>query len=284
MWPTMEHSKLENMLLLFFFDCYTSKLPQHSGQRETWLKFRYCTKVSMVARVSKDVERQKYPWEEGHEIDIWLENIYSLFLWCRNYFHGCRFNADHLLHPEPVQYDVPPCFEFKHALFVPWVLFVMFFGCLMFNGSIFSLLCRGRECLCSSIYLCLRVRTSMRRSQKRRQTNYPKRGRERDRSCRPFPVRAFICPCEVCLCCTFVFLCVCVCVKVCYFLFWRFQHTAGGIRAVGWRGPQKTHPNCCENVPASWRGDETMLNFEFWCLRVDKLFFALFSLEQPCSL
>ena len=51
MWPTMEHSKLENMF--FFLDCYTSKLPQHSGQRETWLKFRYCTKVSMVARVWK---------------------------------------------------------------------------------------------------------------------------------------------------------------------------------------------------------------------------------------
>ena len=79
------------------------------------------------------------------------------------------------------------------------------FECLMFNGSILSLLCRVRECL------CWRVRTSMRRSQKRRQTNYPKRGRERDRSCRPFPVRAFVCPCEVCLCCTFVFLCVCVC-------------------------------------------------------------------------
>lgn len=87
--------------------------------------------------------------------------------------------------------------------------------------------------------------------------------------------------------CVFVVLScfsVCVCVKVCYFLFWRFQHTAGGIRAVGWRGPQKTHLNCCENVPASWHGDETMLNFEFWCRRVDKLFFALFSLEQPCSL
>lgn len=105
--------------------------------------------------------------------------------------------------------------------------FYEFFGCLMFNGSIFSLLCRVRECLCSSIYLCWRVRTSMRRSQKRRQTNYPKRGRERDRSCRPFPARAFICPCEVCLCCTFVFLCVCVCQSLLFSFLTISAHSRG---------------------------------------------------------
>ena len=109
------------------------------------------------------------------------------------------------------------------------------FECLMFNGSILSLLCRVRECL------CWRVRTSMRRSQKRRQTNYPKRGRERDRSCRPFPVRAFVCPCEVCLCCTFVFLCVCVCVsKSVSFFFGDFstqQGAYGQLDGVGHRRP-----------------------------------------------
>ena len=109
----------------------------------------------------------------------------------------------------------------------------------MFNGSIFSLLCRVRECLCSSIYLCWRVRTSMRRSQKRRQTSYPKRGRERDRSCRPFPVRAFICPCEVCLCCTFVFLCVCVSKSVIFFFddLSTQQGAYGQLDGVGHRRP-----------------------------------------------
>ena len=53
---------------------------------------------------------------------------------------------------------------------------------------------------------------------------------------------------------------VCVCVQLCSYEF-LFQCSAffrnsstGGPWALGWHGPMKTHPRCCENVPVCMHG------------------------------
>ena len=52
--------------------------------------------------------------------------------------------------------------------------------------------------------------------------------------------------------CEFVgcFFCLCVCAEWQNTLPPKLFSSAGGPRATGWRGPTKTHPVCCANVPA----------------------------------